>query len=559
MRLLLVLFVSYLIPISAASANYRVADADFDSQSLRERESIQEELTWSGDYNGIIDGEFGPRTYEAIVMFQRRKGFAVTGLLSETQRKTLQDNVSMILAEIGYETVNDERANMNLAVPKRLAPNSKPTRRGTRWSSTNDDFVLDSMFIPAGEMSFEQLYRRLGAESGQRRVRYSVIRDDFFVVTGSLSGKSFYTRLYRIPGGTRGITVSWMPDVLIGMNGVILGLANTLFDITEPPMSPKEAPSTATDEFWVMVGSFRNRQAAVVLAAKLANLDDDSEIVQVAVFLTESGLFAVGIGPLTRELAEQGVEVLSGSVAGDPWISSGHGFVSKVWDSESDSVHRVAPLPPGSGSQPSIRTATGTGFFITPDGIMLTNAHVVAECRAIEIPGHGVARILRKDDESDLAIIRVASTEATPHATFQSKRTRVQSEVVVLGYPLSELLGRALNTTSGQVSSLSGIGGDNRFIQVTAPIQPGNSGGPVLDMNGRVVGVATARISDIDVFKGFGALPQNINFAIRKEIVTAFLSAANVDYQIDGLDDKLNGIEVAELGAEFTRSIICMQ
>src|SRR5690606_25722433 len=127
------------------------------------------------------------------------------------------------------------------------------------------------------------------------------------------------------------------------------------------------------------------------------------------------------------------------------------------------------------------RVATGGGFFIILSGQMLTNAHVVAECREVEIPNLGAAYVLRKDEQNVLAVGQVAVVEATPHATFQSKPSRVQSDVVVLGYPLAHILGGALNASSGLVSSLSGLNGDSRLIQVTAPVQPGNSGGPVLD------------------------------------------------------------------------------
>ena len=99
------------------------------------------------------------------------------------------------------------------------------------------------------------------------------------------------------------------------------------------------------------------------------------------------------------------------------------------------------------------------------------------------------------------------------------------------GFPLHGLLTSGINVTKGIVSALAGPGDDRRIFQITAPVQPGNSGGPVLDASGNVVGVVVARLDAIKLARRTGRLPQNVNFAISEGTVRAFLDAHDVPYE----------------------------
>lgn len=101
-----------------------------------------------------------------------------------------------------------------------------------------------------------------------------------------------------------------------------------------------------------------------------------------------------------------------------------------------------------------------------------------------------------------------------------------------LGFPYSGVLSGSVNFTSGNISSLSGIRNDTRYLQFTPPVQPGNSGGPLVDGEGHVLGVVTGRLADIEVLKASGPLPQNVNFAIRGELAKSFLKANNVEPKV---------------------------
>ncbi len=100
--------------------------------------------------------------------------------------------------------------------------------------------------------------------------------------------------------------------------------------------------------------------------------------------------------------------------------------------------------------------------------------------------------------------------------------------MVAVGFPLPGLLASEANVTTGTVSALAGIGNDTRFLQMTAPVQPGNSGGPLLDLEGRVVGVVVSKLDALKVASATGDIPQNVNFAIKAGVVRSFLDASGV-------------------------------
>jgi S1-C subfamily serine protease len=119
------------------------------------------------------------------------------------------------------------------------------------------------------------------------------------------------------------------------------------------------------------------------------------------------------------------------------------------------------------------------------------------------------------------------------------------------------VLGDGLNVTTGAVSALSGLGNDSTKLQFTAPIQPGNSGGALLDRTGALVGVVTSKFSDTAALKVGGFVPQGINFAIRKNIASAFLEAQGIalDYSSDSIDKSV--ADIAETARRNVFPIVC--
>jgi serine protease Do len=212
-----------------------------------------------------------------------------------------------------------------------------------------------------------------------------------------------------------------------------------------------------------------------------------------------------------------------------------------------------APAPDGNEASQS-PASSGTGFFVSGKGHVLTNNHVVAGCGQITVNG-APATLVQASAGQDLALVKVASSPATP-AAFADSSARLNSDVTVVGYPLAGLLG-GINVTRGSVSSLSGIGGDVTTMQITAPVQPGNSGGPVVDSAGRVVGVVVAKLDAKYTMENTGDIPQNVNFAIRGEVARLFLASAGVEPVIAANADPLPPETLAETVAAFTVYIEC--
>jgi S1-C subfamily serine protease len=129
--------------------------------------------------------------------------------------------------------------------------------------------------------------------------------------------------------------------------------------------------------------------------------------------------------------------------------------------------------------------------------------------------------------------------------------------VVVAGFPLTGILASGLSATTGTVSALAGPRDDRRIIQITAPVQPGNSGGPVLDGSGNLVGVVVAKLDAVGVALLTGDVPQNVNFAISLGTLQAFLDANGVDYQTRPSTEAKTNPEIAEVARASTFQVLC--
>jgi S1-C subfamily serine protease len=131
-------------------------------------------------------------------------------------------------------------------------------------------------------------------------------------------------------------------------------------------------------------------------------------------------------------------------------------------------------------------------------------------------------RFRSRHDESTNAPVAVFRTGPAP---------KLGDAVVAFGFPLPGLLSSEGNVSSGILSANSGLGNDVRFIQISAPVQPGNSGGPLFDSSGHVIGVVVAKLDALKIAQITGDIPQNVNFAVQWSVVRAFLDEAGVPYQ----------------------------
>jgi serine protease Do len=212
----------------------------------------------------------------------------------------------------------------------------------------------------------------------------------------------------------------------------------------------------------------------------------------------------------------------------------------------------VDPSVPTSPPPSSNDSSSGTGFFVAPHTIV-TNYHVIESCNAIFVryPEYRPERayLRSKDATNDLALLST-DMDNVDTAKF-GLGPRVGQQVATYGFPLSGLLSSSGNFTLGNISSLTGLGDDTRQLQTSVPIQPGNSGGPLLNMSGAVIGMIHSRLRLAD------ALPQGVNFAIQAAIVMNFLGANDVKPSISNTSEALDPARIAELAREFTIQVLC--
>ena len=173
-------------------------------------------------------------------------------------------------------------------------------------------------------------------------------------------------------------------------------------------------------------------------------------------------------------------------------------------------------------------TGSGTGFAITEDGFIVTNEHVVkgaAQVRLLTRAGIIVAAVVKVDRANDLALLK-AGGRFLPLPVTTSRAVRLGSTVATVGFPNIGLQGFAPKLAKGEIAALSGAQDDPRYFQISVPIQPGNSGGALVDERGNVVGVVSSKLAAKAALAAGGALPENVNYALRSTLLMSFLESA---------------------------------
>lgn len=198
----------------------------------------------------------------------------------------------------------------------------------------------------------------------------------------------------------------------------------------------------------------------------------------------------------------------------------------------------------------------GTGFLIGDGGWMLTCAHVMGEQKVATVTLDGkrlLADVVKSDEKADLALLRLRERAPDGAAVLAfraaAKPATMGEDVFTIGYPLSRLLGNSARMSKGLLSATAGLKDNPNEVQVSAEIHPGNSGGPLLDREGNVIGVVNKTINPAAVAQATGgALPQNVNFAIKAQPVLDFLKGAD-DKAFAALHfDRGGGLERANRG-----------
>ena len=207
----------------------------------------------------------------------------------------------------------------------------------------------------------------------------------------------------------------------------------------------------------------------------------------------------------------------------------------------------------------SSRASSGTGFFITRDGRILTSAHVVRGCTTVTagLPGSPMqtVHVAATDTTNDLALL---ISDLRPLQVPALKAgVRTGEGIAVYGFPLTGILPSTGNFTLGNVTATAGMRDDIRELQISAPVQHGNSGGPLLDQAGNVVGIVYGKMNALAAAKVTADIPQNVNFAVKATVALNFLQAHGVQPTGEMATAILQPADLADRAKAFTVFIAC--
>jgi TPR repeat protein len=221
------------------------------------------------------------------------------------------------------------------------------------------------------------------------------------------------------------------------------------------------------------------------------------------------GELEAALGRQLTLLAQQRSKAISASIA-----------------AESEKRGRTDERPPVAASRKEATpSATGSGVIVSKSGYILTAAHVVIGASRIMVVtsrGECSATTVRVDEANDLAVLKLTDGQYPCLPISPSRVVRLGQSVATIGFPNVGIQGFSPKVTKGEISSLNGIGDDPRAWQISAPVQTGNSGGPLLDEHGNIVGVVVSKLG-IKAVKATGDIPQNVNYAVKSAYALALL------------------------------------
>lgn len=418
---------------------------------------IQTALQWTGDYDSIIDGLYGPRTAMAIEDYQRRNGFEATGWLTAEQYANLVADYEAELRLTDLFDLEDEQAGIALKYPATLVefsgysppfaifePADGNSTRIMLVSMEGNARTLQALFEIVQSMDFV-------AKEGPR----SLVRDEFNLYGFGYETNSFaHAKLQN--GRIKGFVFAWPASEHEVMNRISQVMRASLKEINERTLDRLDAPVSAPGEFESFVG--------------------------------------------------------------------------------------------GAESEP---IATASGFFIDPIGSVVTAADPVRSCVQVEVEPNYRMAVRKIDDDLGVAVLSPeAALSPIAFARLAGDELERGSRIAVSGHSYSGLLGSP-SLTFGEIHSPQGLEGETDLAVINAKTRQGDVGGPVLNLDGDVVGVLLPPLSDGRV------LPEGINFAARGSALAASLTETGIFVPENPLPSEIDLVELNRIAADITVLVNC--
>jgi Trypsin-like peptidase domain/Putative peptidoglycan binding domain len=199
------------VRLAAAAARKRAptppGPARDTSMAAADRIAIQFDLAWTGDYNGLINGEANDKTTAAIKAFQRTRKFKETGVLNTQERALLAASANAKQAQVGWTMVDDTVTGARLGIPTKQVQNKSQGKTGTRWSSAQGQVQVETFKIREPGTTLTSVYEQQRKEPSTRKLEVNFVRPEFFILSGMQNLKKFYVRAEAKDGEVRGMTV----------------------------------------------------------------------------------------------------------------------------------------------------------------------------------------------------------------------------------------------------------------------------------------------------------------------------------------------------------------
>jgi hypothetical protein len=202
--------------------------------------------------------------------------------------------------------------------------------------------------------------------------------------------------------------------------------------------------------------------------------------------------------------------------------------------------------------------ASGSGFAVTSDGYVITNYHVIDGCTDVKIHDKGksiLATLVTFDPNNDIALLK---GDFKPRSFYPLSREtpKLLTEIFVAGHPFGQDISTSVKVTKGIVSSLAGIANNFSNLQIDAALQPGNSGGPIMNDKGNVIGVAVSKLDLEAIVDDYGVVPENVNFGVKANVVINILESENIKLPTPNINT-IPTNELSELITDGTYYLSC--
>lgn len=478
---------------------FSAAQQQFLSLDPETRLWFQIFLTSAGHWPAVPNIGYSTRLFDATRRLQAERGEQPTGVLTRAQIAQILGSASSVLQNWDMRKYDHPTSRAWIWLPAGVDLVITRTADGLEARSWRSRLRIRFEYFLGQSLARAHSATLSAMVRGGDHIQYETLKRDFMVVSGRQGPHQRYVRYQDDGSGLVGVDMTWSGE--------------------EPPVYGERLATLVSGSLW-----------ASMTGAPFPRLDRNGS-----------------------------------RSAREPWSSVATPPPTQV----------SPPKPPQSASPPSNSApgtenetrggiSAGSGFGVSTEGHFVTNAHVVSGCRSITIRGSDLAtrpaKLLARDETNDLALLSVDRPLKTEEILPLRTDVRQGEAVAAFGFPHSNMLATGGNFTLGNVTALSGLRDDSRYLQISAPVQSGNSGGPLLDEYGNLVGVVTAKLNAIKVMASSGDLPQNVNFAVKSAIASSFLASHQVHFS-PGVapGQKLEAADLADRARRASVFITCQQ